>query len=102
MTAVTVVVNNHGYERFVGAAIRSALEQTAPAQVVVVDDGSTDGSRDVIGAFGDAVGAVYKPQGGQTSALNAAYPHARGDVVIFLDADDLLYPSAVEQAAEAC
>jgi glycosyltransferase involved in cell wall biosynthesis len=101
MTLVSVVVNNHNYERFLREAIESALAQTHPGtEVVVVDDGSTDASRDVIAAYGGRVVPVLKPNGGQASAFNAGIRASRGDVVIFLDADDLLAPTAAARAAE--
>src|SRR4051812_49800070 len=97
---VSIVVINFNYARFVGVAIRSALAQRYPAtEVIVVDDGSTDRSRDVIAAFGDRVRAVFQENGGQTSALNAGYAAARGDVVLFLDADDALRRDAAETIA---
>ena len=95
--SVSIIVNNFNYERYVGAAIESALSQTRPAQVIVVDDASTDGSRGIIAAFGDRIEAVLKTtNGGQASAMNEGLRVATGDVVIFLDSDDLLAPHAVE------
>ena len=97
---VSIVVNNFNYERYVGEAIDSALAQDhADVEVVVVDDGSTDGSAGVIGSYGDRVVAVLKPNGGQGSAFNAGFAAASGDVVIFLDADDRLAPEAARSVA---
>jgi hypothetical protein len=101
LPAVDIVVNNHDYGRFLGAAIESALGQTHPrVNVIVVDDGSTDESRDVIETFGDRICPVLKENGGQASAFNAGLDRATGDVVIFLDADDMLEPIAAERVAE--
>jgi hypothetical protein len=98
---VDIVVNNHDYGRFLGAAIESALDQTHPrVNVIVVDDGSTDDSRDVIQSFGDRICPVLKENGGQASAFNAGLEQATGDVVIFLDADDMLEPTAAARVAE--
>jgi hypothetical protein len=100
--AVDVVVTNHDYGRYIGAAIDSALAQTHPAtRVIVVDDGSTDGSATVIRSYGDRIEAVFKPNGGQASAMNAGMAHVGGDAVIFLDADDVLEPDAAERVARA-
>jgi Glycosyl transferase family 2 len=100
--SVDVVINNHNYGRYVGDAIRSALDQTCgDVTVIVVDDGSTDHSREVIGSFGEQILTVFKDNGGQASAFNAGLGHARGDVIIFLDADDLLVPCAAERVALA-
>jgi glycosyltransferase involved in cell wall biosynthesis len=93
---VSIVVNNYNYARFLGEAIDSALGQTYPdVEVVVVDDGSTDHSRQVIASYGDCITPVFKENGGQASAFNAAFPVTRGQIVLFLDADDLLLPTAV-------
>lgn len=97
----SVVVINHNYGRFLGQAITSALRQThGEREVIVVDDGSSDGSRAVIESFGDAVTAIFQPQGGHVRAVNAGFAAASGEGVVFLDADDFLYPSFLAQAAE--
>lgn len=94
-TTASVVITNYNYERYVGAAIDSALSQSAPCQVVVVDDGSSDGSREVIAAYGERIEAVLQDNGGQASAFNAGFARCRAPVVLFLDGDDLLDPDAV-------
>jgi glycosyltransferase involved in cell wall biosynthesis len=97
----SVIVNNFNYARFLGDAIASALAQTyTPCEVIVVDDGSTDESKAVIESFGARVVTVLKENGGQASALNAGFAASRGEVILFLDADDMLLPSAVERAVE--
>jgi hypothetical protein len=97
---VSIVVVNHDYEQFVGAAIESALAQTHPrTEVVVVDDGSTDGSREVIARYADRVRVVHKSNGGQGSGYNEGFAHAQGDLVVFLDSDDLLVPEAAARVA---
>jgi glycosyltransferase involved in cell wall biosynthesis len=99
---VSIVINNFNYRRFVGTAIESALAQTHPdVEVIVVDDGSTDGSVGEIERFGDRVRLIEKANGGQGSAYNAGYRHASGALVFFLDADDWLYPEAAERVAAA-
>src|SRR5436190_6613776 len=98
----SIIINNYNYGRFVGEAIESALQQTyAHTEVMVVDDGSTDDSRDVIGSFGQRVVPVFKSNGGQGSAFNAGFAATDGDFVCFLDADDVLCPSAMSEAVEA-
>ncbi|BAW01134.1 glycosyl transferase [Thermus thermophilus] len=96
---VSIVINNYNYGRFLKDAIESALGQIYPlTEVIVVDDGSTDDSREVIAGYGERVRALFKENGGQASAFNAGFALTKGDVVIFLDADDLLLPHAVERA----
>jgi glycosyltransferase involved in cell wall biosynthesis len=99
---VSVVVNNFNYERYLGEAIDSALAQDHDdVEVVVVDDGSTDGSAEIVASYGSRVVPVLKPNGGQGSAFNAGFAVATGDVVIFLDADDRLAPAAARTVAAA-
>jgi len=98
----SVVINNHNYERFLREATDSALAQTHPnTEVIVVDDGSTDGSREIIESYGSRVQRVLKQNGGQGSAINAGFAATSGDIVIFLDADDALHPHAVATVLEA-
>ena len=100
--AVDIVICNHNYGEFLGEAVESALAQTHPdVNVIVVDDGSTDDSRERLAAYADRVDLVLKENGGQASALNAGMERARGDVVIFLDADDTLRPRIAASAAHA-
>jgi glycosyltransferase involved in cell wall biosynthesis len=97
----SVVISNYNYARFVGDAIDSALAQTyKPLEVIVVDDGSTDDSRDVIASYGNRITAVLKENGGMGSAVNAGFERASGDVILFLDSDDMLLPDTVEKAAD--
>ena len=66
----------------------------------MVDDASTDGSQELIRSFGGRVIPVLQAKnGGQAAAMNAGFLACKGDVVIFLDADDYLYPSAAETVA---
>jgi hypothetical protein len=99
---LSVVVNNHNYGKYLAAAIDSALRQRdAPVEVIVVDDGSTDDSREIIERYGDRVVPVLKPNGGQASALNAGFARSNGDYVIFLDADDVLLSHLAARVVEA-
>ena len=98
----SVVVNNHNYGRFLRFAIDSALAQTHPeVEVIVVDDGSTDDSREVIASYGDRIAPIYKRNGGQASAINLGVESAHGEVLFFLDADDALKPDIVERVVRA-
>lgn len=99
---VSIVVNNYNYARFLVTAIDSALAQTyTPLEVIVVDDGSTDDSRAVISRYEDRVRAVLQPNGGQGAAFNNGFRVSSGGIVIFLDADDVLLPTAAERAVGA-
>lgn len=99
---VSIIVDNYNYDRFLEEAVDSALNQTYPrVEVVVVDDGSTDNSRRVIAGYGNRIVPVLKENGGQASACNAGFAASRGEIVIFLDADDYLFPHAVERVVAA-
>ena len=99
---VSVIIPNYNYARYLRVAIDSALAQTySPVEVIVVDDGSTDNSRNVIESYGERIKPILKANGGHGSALNAGYAASAGNVVIFLDADDELMPDAVEQVVKA-
>ena len=98
----TVVIVNYNYDRYVGAAIASALNQSyKDVEVIVVDDGSTDESRRVIEGFGSVLRPVFQPNMGQGAAYNAGWAAARGKFILFLDSDDVLLPNAIEKVAAA-
>jgi glycosyltransferase involved in cell wall biosynthesis len=84
--------------RYVGAAIESVLSQSVPAaEVIVVDDGSTDDSREVLASFGGSVRTIQGPGEGPAVARNLAILAASSDMIAFLDADDLWLPRKLER-----
>jgi glycosyltransferase involved in cell wall biosynthesis len=94
---VALVVLNYNYARYIAAAVESALAQTvAYEQILVVDDGSTDESRQVLERYRGRVELLFKPNGGQLSAALAALPRVRCTYVHYLDSDDYLMPYARE------
>lgn len=96
----SIIINNYNYGRFLRDAIESALSQTYPnLEIIVVDDGSTDNSREIIASYGSRIIPVLKKNEGQASAFNAGFTASRGEAIIFLDADDMLLPNAVENAS---
>ena len=98
---VSILINNYNYELYFREAIDSALNQTYPnTEVIVVDDGSTDNSRDIIASYENRIIPVYKENGGQASALNAGFAVSRGEIVCLLDSDDVWLPQKVEKVAE--
>ncbi|MGY1774379.1 glycosyltransferase [Geodermatophilus sp. SYSU D00804] len=95
-----MVIANYNYERFVGPAIESALALDWPdVEVVVVDDGSTDGSREVIARYADRVTVIEQENARQRVAHNRGLAASTGDVVVFLDSDDVLYPALPRQVS---
>jgi glycosyltransferase involved in cell wall biosynthesis len=98
----TIVIVNYNYEEFIADAIDSALAQSyQPLEVIVVDDGSTDGSRTVISAYGGRIRTVLQDNAGHGAAYNAGWSAARGDFVLFLDSDDVLARDAIAKIASA-
>lgn len=98
MSLVTIVVLNYNYGRFVAQAIESALAQTYDlVEVVVVDNGSTDHSLEVIAPFERRARVVRQATNiGQGQGYNLGFEAARGEWIIWLDADDLLDTDAIE------
>jgi glycosyltransferase involved in cell wall biosynthesis len=96
----SIIIPNYNYGRFIGQAIESALAVKWPdLEVIVVDDGSTDNSREVIKSFGDKIIAIFQPNRTQRVACNTGFAHATGDAVIFLDSDDILMPEVAAEVA---
>lgn len=99
---VDIVITNHNYGRFLAAAIDSALAQTRPGVgIIAVDDGSDDGSQEILAAYEDRIEVILKEQGGQASALNAGIERCQGEVLVVLDSDDVLRPEAADLVAKA-
>jgi glycosyltransferase involved in cell wall biosynthesis len=98
---VSILINNYNYDQFLEAAIASALNQTYPhTQVIVVDDGSTDRSPEIIANYGDRILPILKENGGQASALNAGFAASQGEIICLLDADDLFLPNKVAEVVD--
>ncbi len=88
---VTVLIDTYNHERFIEEAIVSALEQDFPAsetEILIVDDGSTDRTADIVRKFAPRVRYLRKENGGQASAFNFGIPKAQGEIIAFLDGDD--------------
>jgi glycosyltransferase involved in cell wall biosynthesis len=98
---LSVIIANYNYADFVGAAIESALMvDWRDTEVIVVDDASTDASRCVIGGFRGRVAAYFRTKSHQLGAHIFGFEQSTGDVIIFLDADDLLEPDVMLEVAK--
>ena len=94
---VSIIIANYNYGRFLAEAIHSALNQTYKnVEVILVDDGSTDESLDVLKQYQQKLTFLTCDHGGQCAAINKAFAHSRGDFIILLDADDYLTKNAVQ------
>lgn len=88
---VSVLIDTYNHEQFIEQAITSVLEQDmsmADVEIIVVDDGSTDRTPDIVRRFEPRVRLIRKPNGGQASAFNAGIPECHGEIIAFLDGDD--------------
>jgi hypothetical protein len=99
----SIVITNYNYGRFVARCIDSALAQSYPdTEVIVVDDASRDQSREIIQSYGTRVLPILQERNaGPGAAFNVGFRACHGDVVLFLDADDWLYPHAVARVVSA-
>ena len=99
----SVLIDTYNHERFIEHAVRSALDQDFPPaayEIIVVDDGSTDGTASILRAFGSRIRVLQKTNGGQASAFNFGIPQCRGQVIAFLDGDDWWAPRKLSRLAE--
>jgi hypothetical protein len=100
----SVLIDTYNHERFIEQAIVSVLEQDFPAserEIIVVDDGSTDKTTEIVKKFAPRVRLLRKENGGQASAFNAGIPECKGEIIAFLDGDDWWAPGKLKTVTEA-
>ncbi len=98
---MSVIITNYNYARFLRCSIDSVLAQTLPGvECIVVDDGSTDGSKEIIESY-PGIQSIFQKNQRQAKALRAGAKIAAGRIIISLDADDFLYPDACARIAAA-
>jgi glycosyltransferase involved in cell wall biosynthesis len=96
--SVSLVIATYNHARFLGEALDSAVAQTLTGvEVVVVDDGSTDDTPDVLARYGGRIRVIRQPNRGLAAARNTGLAAARGTYVSFLDADDVLMPTKLAE-----
>lgn len=101
MPSVSILIPAYNAERWIGEAVGSALKQCGgDAEVIVVDDGSTDGTFSALKPFADRILAETGPNRGATSARNRLLELSRGEWIQYLDADDFLMPAKVDRQLE--
>ena len=98
---VSVIIPAYNAERFIPQAIQSVLEQTYQSyEIIVVDDGSTDKTKDILKEFEDKVCCIYQENQGPSAARNAGIKISQGRYICFLDADDIWTPDKLEVQVE--
>ena len=101
---VSVLIDTYNHERFIEQAIVSVLKQDFPEserEIIVVDDGSTDRTPEIVKKFEPRVRLLRKENGGQASAFNAGIPECTGEIVAFLDGDDWWAPNKLKAVTSA-
>lgn len=96
---VTIITPSFNQGPFIEQTIRSVLDQDyAPIEYLVFDAGSTDGTAQVLARYGDRLRAVVEPDHGQADAINRGLRRARGEIVAWLNSDDVYLPGAITTA----
>lgn len=98
---VSILINNYNYGFFLEECIRSALNQDYQnIEVIIVDDGSTDNSINILQTYSQRVQSVFQKNSGQASAFNAGFAESQGDIICFLDSDDFFYSDKVSKVVK--
>ena len=91
---ISVIIPNYNYGAFIGGTIQSVLNQTESVdEIIVIDDGSADNSREVIESFGTKIQPIFQKNSGQAAAISAGVARATGDIIFLLDSDDFFVPN---------
>src|SRR5262249_26507723 len=97
---LSVLIDTFNHEKYIRAAIESVLAQeglrNGAIEIVVIDDGSTDRTKEIVTGFGSILQYYRKPNGGQASAFNMGIRLCRGDIICFLDGDDWWHPNKLD------
>jgi glycosyltransferase involved in cell wall biosynthesis len=98
---ISVVIPTYNRQDTISRSIQSALEQTySPIEVIVVDDGSTDATDQILRQFGGNINVLRQPNGGPSAARNKGILAAKGSAIAFLDSDDTWLPDKIMRQAE--
>lgn len=101
---VSVLIDTYNHERFIEQAIVSVLEQDFPEserEIIIVDDGSTDRTPEIVKKFEPRLRLLRKENGGQASAFNVGIPECKGEIIAFLDGDDWWAPNKLKAVTNA-
>jgi glycosyltransferase involved in cell wall biosynthesis len=95
---VSAIIPTYNYAHYLATAIESVISQTCPIhEIIVVDDGSTDHTEEIVKTFGNKVIYIKQPNAGLSAARNTGIRKATGDTLAFLDSDDVWYPEKIEK-----
>lgn len=100
---VSVLIDTYNHERFIAEAVESVLAQDFPAanrEILVVDDGSTDRTPEILRKYEPRIRVLRKVNGGQASAFNHGIPECRGEIIAFLDGDDWWAPNKLQAVCD--
>lgn len=98
---VSIIITNYNYSNYIAQSIDSALSQSySRTEVIVIDDGSTDNSREICMRYGETIRYYFQKNKGLPKALNVALEKAKGEMICFLDADDYLKPNMIQTLIE--
>lgn len=103
LPSISVIIPSYNNGRFIGQAIESLLQQTYPRhliEIIVIDDGSTDGTPDVLKEFGDEIVCVYRDHRGIAATRNAGFALSGGAIISFLDSDDVWHKDRLEKVSQ--
>jgi glycosyltransferase involved in cell wall biosynthesis len=94
---ISVIIPAHNCEKTIGVTLKSVLAQTVlPKDIIVINDGSSDGTLDIARSFGSQITIIDQEQGGAASARNAGWQRATSELLAFIDADDVWHPRYLE------
>lgn len=96
MSKISIVIPAYNCEAFISKCIDSILAQECDTQIIVVNDGSTDKTKEILDSYGDKICCIHKENGGVSSARNTALELIDGDFVMFCDSDDYLEPGTIK------
>jgi glycosyltransferase involved in cell wall biosynthesis len=100
--AITAIIPTYNRALYLANAIDSVLGQTVPPyELIVVDDGSVDSTREILKSFGDRIRVIHKENGGKASALNVGLQNANGELIWIFDDDDVALPNCLEKLSAA-
>lgn len=98
---VSVIIPNYNYANYVSEAVDSVLGQTYEnIEIIVIDDGSKDASKEILQSYGDKITTVFQENAGVSAARNNGFKNSVGKYIAFLDADDVWFPEKIAKQVE--